>query len=105
MVVENDNEDYFCIVSWVFLIYLMVMSFFVVLIVVVGLELLFEGLNFDFFVLMILFVIGNEVLVMLFFIGGFFLVFFMVIVVVIVVLIMVFNYIVFLIWFWVNCME
>ena len=71
LVVENDDERHLQIASWAFPLYLMLMSLFVVPIAVIGLEVLPEGSNPDFFVLSLPLSQGREGLAMLSFLGGF----------------------------------
>ncbi|MGX9350718.1 ATP-binding protein [Shimia sp. W99] len=71
MVVENEDEGHLRTASWAFPAYLMVMSLFVVPIAVVGLDMMPEGSNPDFFVLTVPLATGNDGLAMLSFLGGF----------------------------------
>lgn len=71
MVVENDDERHLQTASWAFPLYLMLMSLFVVPIAVVGLELMPEGANPDFFVLSLPLTQGQSGLATLAFLGGF----------------------------------
>ena len=71
MVVENDDERHLHVASWAFPLYLMLISLFVVPIAVIGLEVLPEGANPDFFVLSLPLSQGQEGLAMLSFLGGF----------------------------------
>ncbi|MGL4235456.1 ATP-binding protein [Tabrizicola sp.] len=71
MVVENDDEGHLARASWAFPLYLMAMSFFIVPIAVVGLDVLPEGSNPDMFVLTLPLSEGQGALAMLAFLGGF----------------------------------
>lgn len=71
MVVENHDERHLRIASWAFPLYLMFMSLFVVPIAVIGLEVLPEGSNPDFFVLSLPLSEGRDGLAVFSFLGGF----------------------------------
>lgn len=70
MVVENDNDRQLEIASWLFPVYLMLISLFVVPIAVMGLELT-PNANPDLFVLTLPLTQGQDGLAMLAFLGGF----------------------------------
>ncbi|MGJ8545087.1 MAG: ATP-binding protein [Sulfitobacter sp.] len=71
LVVENDDERQLQIAAWAFPLYMMLMSLFVVPIAVLGLDLMPEGANPDFFVLSLPLSQGQSGLAMLSFLGGF----------------------------------
>jgi Na+/proline symporter/nitrogen-specific signal transduction histidine kinase len=98
LVVENEDERHLATASWAFPAYLMAMSFFVVPIAVVGLELMPAGANPDLFVLTLPLSQGQDALAMLSFLGGFSSATSMVIVAAIALSTMVSNHIVMPIW-------
>ena len=71
MVVENDEEQHLQIASWAFPLYLVLISLFVVPIAVVGLDLMPQGANADFYVLSLPLSQGQSGLATLAFLGGF----------------------------------
>ena len=70
LVVENDDDRQLELASWLFPLYLLLMSLFVVPIAVMGLELL-PGANPDLFVLTLPLTQGADTLAILVFLGGF----------------------------------
>ncbi|MEM7545307.1 MAG: sensor histidine kinase [Pseudomonadota bacterium] len=71
MVVENTDERHLATASWMFPTYLLLISFFVLPIAVVGLGAMPEGSNPDLFVMTLPLTRGDDVLAILAFIGGF----------------------------------
>ena len=71
LVVENEDEDHLRTASWAFPIYLLLISLFVVPIAVVGLNMMPENSNPDFFVLSIPLAMGRDNLAIFSFLGGF----------------------------------
>ena len=71
LVVENEDEDHLRTASWAFPIYLLLISLFVVPIAVVGLNIMPENSNPDFFVLSIPLAMGRDNLAIFSFLGGF----------------------------------
>ena len=71
LVVENEDEDHLRTASWAFPIYLLLISLFVAPIAVVGLNIMPENSNPDFFVLSIPLAMGRDNLAIFFF-GRFF---------------------------------
>ncbi|MGB0959107.1 MAG: ATP-binding protein [Halocynthiibacter sp.] len=98
LVVENADESHLQTASWAFPLYLMLMSLFVLPIAVIGLEIMPEGANPDFFVLSIPQSQGQSGLAVLAFLGGFSSATSMVIVAAIALSTMVSNHIVMPIW-------
>ena len=70
-VVENGNEDHLRTASWLFPLYLFLISLFILPIAIVGLSHLPPGANPDMFVLTLPMAEGQDWLAMLAFIGGF----------------------------------
>ncbi|MFK7877008.1 MAG: ATP-binding protein [Paracoccaceae bacterium] len=70
LVVENDNDRQLHMASWLFPVYLMLMSLFVVPVAVMGLELT-PNANPDLFVLTLPLTLGQDGLAVLAFLGGF----------------------------------
>ncbi len=97
MVVENDDDRQVQLASWLFPVYLMLMSLFVVPIAVIGLELQPNG-NPDLFVLTLPLTLGQDGLAVLAFLGGFSSATSMVIVATLALATMVSNHIVMPIW-------
>ncbi|MEE9389050.1 MAG: ATP-binding protein [Paracoccaceae bacterium] len=98
LVVENVSEKHLATASWVFPLYLLLMSLFVVPIAVVGLSSLPAGANPDLFVLTLPLAAGADGLAMLSFLGGFSSATSMVIVAALAISTMVSNHIVMPIW-------
>ncbi|UUX51625.1 sensor histidine kinase [Nisaea acidiphila] len=70
-VVENTGEEQLRMASWLFPLYLMLMSLFVLPIAIGGLSMLPDGSNPDMFVLTVPMAVDQDLLVMLAFLGGF----------------------------------
>ncbi len=102
MVVENEDEGHLRTAAWAFPGYLMLMSLFVVPIAAVGLDIMPEGANPDYFVLTLPLQDGQGALAILSFLGGFSSATSMVIVAAIALSTMVSNHIVMPIWLWLT---
>ena len=98
LVVENQDERHLRTAAWAFPLYLLLISFFVIPIAAVGLELLPEGSNPDLYVLSLPLRAGQDGLAILSFLGGFSSATSMVIVAAIALSTMVSNHIVMPIW-------
>ncbi len=70
-VVENSNERHLATASWMFPLYMFLMSLFILPIAIGGLHFMPDGANPDMFVLTLPMSVGQDALAMLAFLGGF----------------------------------